>query len=309
MALCLASSLVSRGGFCPYDQLVRYKWWYQYGYLSSIGECFDIGTATRESIEQFQRRQENFAKKHHFKLADMDYTSDKRILAKFDVDCSQNNVAGNGALMRLAPVPLFFFQRPDLAISYSGISGKITHGDRKAIDACRYYGALIVAALNGETREQILDVNFYSKHKPWFGKETLCKSIKDIAEGSYRKKNGYEGGIRGKGYIVFTLEAALWALNNDEGSFEKGVLDVISLGDDTDTTAAIYGQLAGALYGYSKLPEKWTKRVYAKDFIENLVRWIDYESSIWNSSKEIYQIQYLERPSMINSSTCKNFLN
>ncbi|CAF5131971.1 unnamed protein product, partial [Rotaria sp. Silwood1] len=79
--------------------------------------------------------------------------------------------------------------------------------------------------------------------------------IKRIAEGSYQKKGGYKDGIRGKGYIVNALEAALWAFWSDNDSFEQGVLAAVNLGDDTDTTAAIYGQLAGAYYGYKNLPK------------------------------------------------------
>ena len=175
------------------------------------------------------------------------------------MNCSDEDVAGNGALMRLAPVPLFFHKYPNYAVHYSGLSGKITHGDEKASDACRYYGALIVAAVNGETREQLLDENFYNMHKYWFDNKPLHADIEHIARGSYKKEGGYAKGIRGKGYVVSALEAALWAFWSDENSFGTGVLAAINLGDDTDTTAAIYGQLAGAYYGYAKLPEKWVK--------------------------------------------------
>ena len=67
MALCLASSLITKHGFNPYDQMVRYKWWYKHGYMSSTGQCFDIGNATRNSLEEFYRRQ-NILKKH-FRIA------------------------------------------------------------------------------------------------------------------------------------------------------------------------------------------------------------------------------------------------
>ncbi|CAF4450043.1 unnamed protein product, partial [Rotaria sp. Silwood2] len=75
--------------------------------------------------------------------------------------------------------------------------------------------------------------------------------------------------------------AALWAFWSDNGDFEKGVLAVVNLGDDTDTTAAIYGQLAGAYYGYEKLPKKWVEQVYAKTLISGLSKWMVYEGSKW----------------------------
>ncbi|CAF3839632.1 unnamed protein product [Rotaria sp. Silwood1] len=281
MALCLANSLVARQGYVPYDQLVRYKWWYRDGYMSSTGRCFDIGTATKRSLCIFERRQREFAVKHQIPLNQIDFLSDHVLLKKFDVNCSEEGVAGNGALMRLAPVPLFFYKRPTRAVQYSGRSGLVTHGDEKAYDACRYYGALIVAAVNGATKEELVDKNFYEKHKKWFGNKSLHPDIEKIAQGSYQK-GGYDKGIRGIGYIVNALEAALWAFWSDNGSFRNGVLAAVNLGDDADTTAAIYGQLAGAHYGYENLPEEWKKEVYAKNFIQCLSKWIVYEGTNWS---------------------------
>lgn len=283
MALCLASSLVSRHGFEPYDQLVRYKWWYRNGYMSSTGQCFDIGAATSQSLHEFEHRQKLFSTKYEIPLEQLDFLSDPKLLKDFNVHCSEDGVAGNGALMRLAPVPLFFYKHPELAVKYSGISGIITHGDRKAYDACRYYGALIVAALRGEAKEQLLHEDFYLNHKQWFKNEKLVPDVMKIAKGSYQKRGGYDEGIRGKGYIINALEAALWAFWSDKNSFKIGVLNAVNLGDDTDTTAAIYGQLAGAYYGYTCLPKEWVKQVYASTFIKGLSEWIIYEGEQWQS--------------------------
>ncbi|CAF1388236.1 unnamed protein product, partial [Rotaria sordida] len=144
-----------------------------------------------------------------------------------------------------------------MAVEYSGMSGKITHGDVKVYDACCYYGALIVAALGGAEKKELTSKTFHNDHLAWFGNRNLHPDVMAIARGSYQRKGGYDDGIRGKGYIINALEAALWAFWSDEGSFEKGALNAVNLGDDTDTTAAIYGQLAGAHYGYKKIPEKW----------------------------------------------------
>jgi GTP-binding protein EngB required for normal cell division len=214
-------------------------------------------------------------------LEEIDFPSNPDLFDQFDVYCSKDGVAGNGALMRLAPVPLFFYRDPEKAVEYSGISGKITHGDKKAYDACRYYGALIVGALQGLKKEKLLSNTFYDDYKQWFGNETLHSDIMSIAQGSYKRKGGYDDGIRGKGYIVSALEAALWAFWNDNDSFEKGVLDAVNLGDDTDTTAAIYGQLAGAYYGYKKLPGKWREVIYAKNFVLCVSNWIAHEGDQW----------------------------
>ncbi|CAF4636890.1 unnamed protein product [Rotaria sp. Silwood2] len=253
--------------------------------MSSTGKCFDIGVATSKSLQEFERRQILFAQKYNIPCEDIDYISDdKNLINEFNVYCSEDGVVGNGALMRLAPVPLFFYRFPRYAVEYSGRSGWITHGDIKAYDACRYYGALIVAALQGYTKDKLLDKQFYSKHFEWFSERPLCDEIKQIAEGSYQKLGGYEDGIRGKRYIVNALEAALWAFWSDGNSFEQGALAAVNLGDDTDTTAAIYGQLAGAYYGYKKLPQHWLQHIYAKKFMLNLSSWITYEGEMWKPS-------------------------
>jgi len=287
MAICLANSLVIHRNYNPYDQLVRYRWWHKKGYMSSTGECFDIGSATSQSLDEFGRRQAQFAKQYNLSPEEIDYLSNPELLKQFNVYCSEAGAAGNGALMRLAPIPLFFYRFPQYAVEYSGRSGQITHGDTKAYDACRYYGALIVAAVSGYSKHQLLDKQFYSKHKQWFMDKPLCNEIKLIAEGSYQKVGGYKDGIRGKGYIVGALEAALWAFWSDDGSFEKGTLAAVNLGDDTDTIAAIYGQLAGAYYGYKNLPEYWIQHLYGKKFILNLSKWIVYEGDKWQPLESI----------------------
>lgn len=282
MALCLANSLIACHGFNLYDQLVRYKWWYRHGYMSSTGQCFDIRDATRQSLERFEQRQIEFTQNNpSMSLKDMDSNTKDPLFESFNVYCSHHGVAGNGALMRLAPVPLFFFQDPPTAIEYAGQSAIITHGDTKAYDACRYYAALIVAVLKREDKKSLLDTRFYEKHRDWFGSTDVHEEILAIAHGSYRKTGGYDEGIRGSGYIVKALEAALWAFWSDEDSFEKGALLAVNLGDDTDTTAAIYGQLAGAYYGLNGLPQKWLRDIYAKDFILTLSRWLCFESEKW----------------------------
>jgi ADP-ribosyl-[dinitrogen reductase] hydrolase len=303
MALCLASSLVIRQDFVPYDQLVRYKWWFENGYMSAIGKCFHIGTATKRSLVEFERRQRGFAHKHTIPLNAIDSLSNPDLLQQFNVDCSEKGEASKGALIRLAPVPLFFHRYPKCAVEFSGVSGRVTHGDMCAYDACRYYGALIVAALNGASKDELLDDNFYDKHKEWFNAQPLHPNIMEIAYGSYKKKGGYKDGIRGKGYIVNSLEAALWAFWSDNNSFEKGAIAAVNLGDSTNTTAAIYGQLAGACYGYNQFPRKWVDRLYAQNFIQCLSRWIVYEGERWTPIELQASIITIPTPQLKSNAT------
>ena len=254
--------------------------------MSSTGQCFDIGSATRLSLEEFKARQEKLAQRKKMSMSELDAlrSDDWSRAEDFDVYCSEEGVAGNGALMRLAPVPLFFHRNIFAAIVFSGRSGEITHGDRKAVDACRFYGSLIASALRGQKKSELLHPHFYRRHRQWFGAESLHPDIVHIAEGSYqKKKRGYDDGIRGKGYIVDALEAALWAFWSTS-NFEEGALAAVNLGDDTDTTAAIYGQLAGACYGAKGLPEKWLSKIYARTYLEKISLWLAHKGQLWDNN-------------------------
>ena len=189
--------------------------------MSSTGQCFDIGAATSQALEEFERRQTVFAEQHQIPLQQMDLRAHAQAVDGFDVFCSSDGVAGNGALMRLAPVPLFFYRHPPTAVEYSGQSGRVTHDDQKAIDACRYYGALIVAALHDYTKDQLLDDQFYEQHRAWFGEKELQADILQISRGSYKKRGGYEDGIRGKGYVVPALGGGTVGLLVDDDDVRR----------------------------------------------------------------------------------------
>ncbi|CAF3668791.1 unnamed protein product [Rotaria socialis] len=290
MALCLASSLLTQRNFNPYDQMVRYLWWYKFGYLSSTGYCFNISNATRDVLEEFFHRQKILKRHYHIKNdAEIDQLPLGHVtrVTEFDINCGTPGVATNNALVRLASVPILFYQNPEAAVELSGQSARLTHGDPRAIDACRYLGALIVAAVRGEHKSSLLSNDFYSAHQAWFGSKGLHEEVYRVSLGSYKQPQGYESGIRCGTYIIKSLEAALWAFWNDENSFQIGVLKVVNLGDDTDSTAAIYGQLAGAYYGRSSIPIHWMKQLYAAPLIECIGQWLYVEAhQIGSSNRE-----------------------
>jgi len=309
MALCLAASLIVKGDFSGYDQLVRYKWWFRKGYMSSTGRCFDIGNASRQAAKEFEERQRQSAEilRTQFGITISEHSLDRIIeenlsKVKFDVQCGSTNAAGNGPLMRLAPVPLFYYLSESLAIQNAGSSARFTHGDERTIDACRYYSALIWNAINGVSKTDLLDSKFFHQHF----RTRLNEDIMKIIEGSYKNKNGYADGIHGKGFILNALEAALWAFYNDENSFEKGVLLAVNLGDDTDTTAAIYGQLAGAVYGIDGIPQRWRDRLFQTNFILTLANGLYLKGKKFNQQKRksnaIEDLDQSVRPNKRNPS-------
>jgi ADP-ribosyl-[dinitrogen reductase] hydrolase len=242
MALCLAQSLVEREGFDPSDQMARYVRWYREGYLSSTGHCFDIGTTVRGALERFERTGEPTCG-----------STDPRS-------------AGNGSIMRLAPVPLFYSQEPREAMAKAGESSRTTHGAAAAVDACRYLGALLVGAVNGAEKQALL-AERYSPIPGYWEEEPLVDEIDAIAAGSFKRKRPPE--IQGTGYVVRSLEAALWAFYHAD-SFREGCLLAVNLGDDADTTGAVYGQLAGAFYGAEGIPEAWRSKLAYRELIASL---------------------------------------
>ncbi|MDK2931094.1 MAG: hypothetical protein PWR07_1225 [Bacillota bacterium] len=239
MALCLADSLITCEGFDPIDQLERYLRWYHDGYLSCTGHCYGIGMTVQASLARFERVREPY--------------------------CGSQDpyTAGNGSIMRLAPVPMFYAQNPREAIERSGESSRTTHQAATAIDACRYFGGLIAGALRGETKENLLS-DHYSPVPGTWDEKPLAPEIDEIAAGSFKRRNPPE--IRGSGYVVESLEAALWAFYHSN-SFRDGCLMAVNLGDDADTTGAVYGQLAGAFYGEPGIPTSWLSRLAWRDRI------------------------------------------
>lgn len=239
MALCLATSLVERGGFDAIDQLQRYCRWYREGYLSSTGRCFDIGNTVRSALETFERT------------------------GNPDAGPIDPRTAGNGSIMRLAPIPLAYAQRPDQAMIYAAASSRTTHGTPAAIDACRYLTALTIGALQGVDKETLL-ADSYCPIPDYWPQHPLVPEIDEIAAGSFKHRDPPD--IVGSGYVIKSLEAALWAFYRSS-SFEDGCLLAVNLGNDADTTGAVYGQLAGAFYGADQIPSHWREKLMNHDSI------------------------------------------
>lgn len=213
MALCLATSLVEKNGFDPKDQMDRYCRWWKEGYLSSNGRCFDIGNTVSAALRHYQKTSEPMA------------------------GSTGPHSAGNGSVMRLAPVPMFYFKDPEAAMEKSAESSWTTHGAAACLAACRYLAALLLGALSGRSKKKILSSR-YTPVAGYWARKPLVPEIDEIACGSFRHKNPPE--IQGTGYVVRSLEAALWSFHKTDG-FEAAILKAANLGDDADTTAAICG--------------------------------------------------------------------
>lgn len=235
MALCLATSLLEKKGFDPKDQMNRYCNWYEHGYLSSTDRCFDIGVTVRNALQRYLENGEPFS------------------------GSIDPNSAGNGSIMRLAPIPMYYFPDRELILQYSAASSKTTHGALECVDACRLLGDILYRALSGAEKRDLLlssDVGMIES-----------SSIKKLVNGDYFIKA--EDAIHGNGYVVTSLEAALWCFWTTD-SYRDAILKAANLGDDADTTAAICGQIAGAYYGNIAIPENWLQQLVMREEIETL---------------------------------------
>lgn len=235
MALCLATSLVEVGAFDAIDQMNRYCNWHENGYLSSTGDCFDIGNTVSQALYQYKTSGNPFS------------------------GSTSSRSAGNGCLMRLAPIPMFYFPDRDRALHFCGESSRTTHGATECIDASRLLGDILLCALSGASKAEILLDNDLGI--------ITSPSIQSIARGEYQDK--LVSDVRGTGYVVESLEAALWCFWTTE-TYEQAILAATNLGDDADTTAAICGQVAGAYYGESGIPIHWLKKLAMRDEITQL---------------------------------------
>ena len=233
MALCLAESLVECGGFDAADQMGRYVRWWREGYLSSTGRCFDIGNTVRAALSRFVGDGDPYA------------------------GSTDPHSAGNGSLMRLAPVPMFYAGDGAEAIAMAAESSRTTHQAQEAVDACRYFAGLLVGALHGVDKETLLAPSYCPVEGLW-EREPLAERIARVAAGSFKERNPPD--IRGTGYVVESLEAALWAFHHSS-DFREGALMAVNLGDDADTTGAIYGQIASAHHGAQSIPSPWRQQL------------------------------------------------
>ena len=228
MALALADSLAATGTLNSRDLMDRFTRWWRNGEYSCTGTCFDIGNATREALDRYSRIGDPIA------------------------GSTDPNSAGNGSLMRLSPVAVRFWNDRKCLVDTAAGQSRTTHGAEEAVDACRGFAEMLADAIAGSPRAALL------APRPFEG----APAVANIVAGSWRGRRREE--ICSSGYVVHTLEAALWSVARTS-DFRNAVLLAANLADDADTVAAVTGQLAGALYGLSGIPGGWLDRIAWKD--------------------------------------------
>jgi ADP-ribosyl-[dinitrogen reductase] hydrolase len=232
MMLCLAESLAVCDGFDAADQMERYHRWLTQGYMSSAAYAFDIGQTTRLSIGAYGRDR---AKENDIPIPFKGY------------GLTAESSSGNGGIMRLAPVPVYFHDEYAAAIKYARLSSAVTHASPECLDCAALLAHVIHRLLNGATKTEALDT-------AKFEAEVTTPKVKDLCRGTYKHKTRAQ--ISTAGYVVDSLEAALWMLHRTD-SYEAGILALATMGNDVDTVCSIFGQMAGALWGVDAIPTRW----------------------------------------------------
>jgi ADP-ribosyl-[dinitrogen reductase] hydrolase len=248
MALALADS-IAEVGWDLNDQAARYVAWWRTGAYSVNGRAFDIGVTTSDALRRF------------LESGDAWTSGDAAARA-----------SGNGSIMRLAPVPITYapllFDRLDILVDRAVESSRPTHASPQCLSACAYFSVVLAGLLQGLPREEVLDPDWPTLRR-LLEIYPLHPEIAEVAQGSFRRRTPPD--IRGSGYVVKSLEAALWAFHG-AADFREAVLRAVNLGDDADTTGAVCGQLAGAHWGEPSIPAAWRDSLAGRELIEGALQ-------------------------------------
>ena len=263
MAFCLAESLCE--GYNPKDIADRFVRWHDEAYWTPHGDVFDVGIATRRSIQRLKEGAEP-------RLAGGNTEYDN----------------GNGSLMRIMPL-LVLTRRssPEQALQMTEEVSSITHRHPRSVLACHYLLMLAYHLTTSDLREAFTQTQtqIYGLLQSHPGlnaeKHHFSRIIFDREKQPEEFESPYEfirqlteGEIQSSGYVVHTLEAALWCLATTV-NYRDAVLKAVNLGEDTDTTGAVTGALAGIVYGFESIPSAWIDQLARKDDIVDLAARLD----------------------------------
>lgn len=244
-----AMESISRRGKIDYEDIMEnFLSWYERDAFTANGEMFDIGNTTRAAIVRFSRR----------------------LLPANKCGATEGNSNGNGSLMRILPATLYLY----------GTRGKIggeelkiiqefsalTHGHIISQIACGIYSLIAAQILNGKNISDAFKLGM-DDAKNFYGNVEAFKHFSRLCDENFAALP--EEKISAVGYVVSTLEAALWCLLNTD-DYKSLALKAVNLGEDTDTTAAVAGGLAGIIYGVESIPIEWLNTLKRRDYLEKI---------------------------------------
>lgn len=247
LTLCIAEELTKGYDLEKIGQ--SFVKWNKYGHWTAHGRLFDIGGTTRHSIARLIKGES----------------------ARFSGNIFEED-NGNGSLMRTLPLAFYLKDDENIEKLYQTVKevSSITHGHFRSVFACFIYVIFAIELIKGKDKKEAYHhvqkealefteiQGFNSKEVQLFDK-ILRNDISVYSEDE----------IRGSGYVLHSLEASLWCFLNSE-SYSEAVLKAVNLGEDTDTTGAITGGIAGIYYGFENIPEEWIAELVRKEDIEKL---------------------------------------
>lgn len=234
MALCLAESILAVPEFSELDLLERFWRWLEHGENTSTGRALGVGQNTFRALSNFRRT------------------------GALSAPPNGNRSHGNGALMRMAPVACRYWRDPKLARSIAARQSRTTHHSALSEAACELQAELLCGLIAGQDWDECVAA---------IRKEEWQPEIAAVLSRDWRPLSPDE--VTASGYVVKTLEAALWATHTSD-DFAEAVLKAVNLGDDADTVGAVTGQLAGARFGLPLIPSEWLRNLIEEARIQNL---------------------------------------
>ena len=251
LTLCLLDSLTNEG--IDYaDIMQRFLLWLDKGEYTAHGKVFDVGIATRKAIHRYRKGTEPL---------------------QCGGTSEQDN--GNGSLMRI--LPLAFYCKSTKGESFMDIIhnvSSLTHAHKRSHIACGVYLIIARSLLEESDLKSTISSSLKKAEEFYGNKKEYAEDLKHY--GRLFKKDFSElpeKKIKSSGYVVDTLEAALWCLFNTS-NYKDCVLRAVNLGEDTDTVAAVAGGLAGMFYGVEGIPKEWLDQLARREYIEKLCEYL-----------------------------------
>lgn len=245
MTLCTLNSIAQKGKIDLEDNILEFSKWAEDGYMTPHGEMFDIGRTTLTSLRNYWNCKNV-------------YTCGGK--SEYD--------NGNGSLMRIIPVSLFNhlknLSQKESIRNVHEVSA-LTHAHERSLIACGIYDFTMQELIKFPDKTTV-NIALKKAEKYYIDYEEI-KHYKRLFDEKFMDTDICL--IKSSGYVVDTLEAAIWCLLNTD-SYKECVLKAVNLGEDTDTVAAVAGGLAGILYGYDSIPKEWINTLVKNNMISKM---------------------------------------
>ena len=242
MTLVTLESLIK--GYNPEDVMKGFCKWAHEGYMTPYGKTFSIGKTTSNACRSYKIKKD---------IKECGETSERS--------------NGNGSLMRILPVSIFFANESAKTIIQKSFEiSVLTHNHIRSKVACALYSLIVSDLLKGKNLYEAL-ANANRVITPYIPENEKIH-FKRILNFELLQLN--RTAIKSTGYVIDTLEAGLWCLFNST-DFKEAVLKAVNLGSDTDTTAAVTGGMAGIIFGLEHISSKWIKSLAKFNNIEKLI--------------------------------------